>query len=162
MAVVADEKDAEAWIGLARALLAIQPDPNRSSERYELPLNASAAAYTAYQRAETAPLKATALAVLGEALKKRSYFRPAIDALKGSLELAENPDVRRSYEALRAEHGFRLVDYKLDTDAASPRLCLQFSEQLARGDVDFAKFVSVGGKDPQGVTPKASSSVSMA
>ncbi|WP_186008280.1 hypothetical protein, partial [Salmonella enterica] len=31
-------------------------------------------------------------------------------------------------------------------------LCLQFSEGLASGQVDFAKFVSVDGKDQQTVT----------
>ena len=45
-AVVADANDAEAWTGLARALLAIKPD--QGSERYELPVNASGAAWNAY------------------------------------------------------------------------------------------------------------------
>ena len=43
--------DADAWIGLARALLAIKPDP-KGSERYDLPVNASGAAYIAYERAQ--------------------------------------------------------------------------------------------------------------
>ena len=47
-AVVADGKDAAAWIGLARALLAIPADPEKGSERYDLPVNASGAAYIAY------------------------------------------------------------------------------------------------------------------
>ena len=51
-AVVADSKDADAWIGLARALLAITPDPNKGSERYDLPVNASGAAYIGYERAQ--------------------------------------------------------------------------------------------------------------
>ena len=84
-AVVADDKDAEAWIGLARALLAIKVDPNKGSERYDLPVNASGAAYVAYQRAQDAEQKARALAVLSAALQRRSYWRPAIDALKASL-----------------------------------------------------------------------------
>ena len=41
-AVVADANDADAWLGLARALLAIKPD--QGSERYDLPVNASGAA----------------------------------------------------------------------------------------------------------------------
>ncbi len=45
-AVVFDANDAEAWLGLARALLAIKPD--QGSERYELPVNASGAAWNAY------------------------------------------------------------------------------------------------------------------
>jgi hypothetical protein len=150
-AVVADDRNADAWIGLARALLAIKPDPNKGSERYDLPVNASGAAYLAYERSVDAALKARALAVLGEALTRRAYWRPAIDALKSSLALADAPQVRTEYEKLKAEHGFRMVDYKTESEAASPRLCLQFSEPLSRGSVDFAKFVAVDGKDPQGV-----------
>ncbi len=151
-AVVADAHDVDAWIGLARALLAIKVDPDTGNERYDLPVNASGAAYIAYQRAQDSGHKARALAVLGDALERRSFWRPAIDALKSSLALVDNGQVRQAYEKLRTDHGFRMVDYKTDSEAATPRLCLQFSETLARGQVDFAKFVSIGGKDPQTVT----------
>ncbi len=151
-AVVADGHDADAWIGLARALLAIAPDPNKDSERYDLPVNASGAAYFGYERAQGDPQKARALAVLADALQRRSYWRPAIDALKTSLALADNGAVRETYDKLRSEHGFRMTDYKAEAEMAAPRLCLQFSEALARGQVDFAKFVSVDGKDPQSVS----------
>ena len=151
-AAVAGVKDAEAWIGLARALLAIKVDPNKGSERYDLPVNASGAAYLAYQQARNAQQKARALAVLGAALQRRSYWRPAIDALKASLALSDDGLVRSAYEKLRAERGFRMTNYKTESEAVSPRLCLQFSERLSRGRVDFAKFVSIDGKDPQGVT----------
>ena len=155
-AVVSDEGDAEAWLGLARALLAIEPDPNQGSERYELPVNASGAAYRGYERAQTPALKARALAALGEALKRRSYWRPALEALKASLVLVDDAATRQAFEALRAEHGFRLVDYTVDSEAATPRLCLQLSEPLARGQIDFSKFVSVAGKDPQSVAAQGS------
>ncbi len=151
-AVVADGNDAAAWLGLASALLAIQPDPNKGSERYDLPVNASGAAYLAYERAQETQLKANALVVLAAALQRRSYWRPAIDALKTSLALSDDASVHQLYDKLRAEHGFRMVDYKTELEAATPRLCLQFSETLSREQVDFAKFVSVDGKDPQGVT----------
>ena len=55
-AVVADPTDAGAWTGLSRALLAIKVEANSGSERYELPLHASAAAWIAYDRAKTAEL----------------------------------------------------------------------------------------------------------
>ena len=50
-AAVVDPKDAENWLGLARALLAIKPEENAAGERFELPVNASAAAFIAYERA---------------------------------------------------------------------------------------------------------------
>ncbi len=150
-AVVANGQDVEAWIGLARALLAIKPDPNKGSERYDLPVNASGAAYIAYERAQDSTQKARALAVLSSALQRRAYWRPAMEALKSSLALTDNAQTRAAYERLKAERGFRMVDYKTEAETATPRLCLQFSEQLSRGQVDFANFVSVDGNDPQTV-----------
>jgi hypothetical protein len=149
-AVASDSKSADNWLGLARALLAIKADPDKS-ERYDLPVNASGAAYRAYQLSNDPAFKARALAVLGDAMQRRSYWRPAIESLKASLALVEVADVRESYEKLRTEHGFRMTDYSTDSDSATPRVCVQFSENLSRGQVDFAKFVSVDGKDPQSV-----------
>ena len=45
--------DTEAWLGLARALLAAKPDTSSGADRYDLPVQASAAAYLAYQRGRT-------------------------------------------------------------------------------------------------------------
>ena len=152
-AVVFDANDAASWTGLARALLAIKPD--QGAERYDLPVNASGAAWNAYERGKTPAVKAAALVVLSDALKRRSYWRPAIDALKSSLSLADDAQVREAYDALVAQHGFRIVEYKVDADSAQPRLCIQFSERLAPGQVDWSKYLKVDGKDPQAVTAEA-------
>ncbi len=47
-----------------------------------------------------------------------------------ALEQRESADLRGRYERLRLEHGFRMLDYSVDSDAASPRACFQFSETL--------------------------------
>ena len=154
-AVTADPTDASAWHGLAKSLLAITPDANKGSERYDLPVNASAAALRAYERGPNAAAKAASLVTLAEALQRRSYWRPALDALAASLALAEAQDVREVYDKLRAEHGFRMLDYKTENETGSPRVCVQFSEALSRaGTVDFSKFVSVDGKDPASLAPE--------
>ncbi|MFZ4807986.1 MAG: alpha-2-macroglobulin family protein [Hyphomicrobiaceae bacterium] len=155
-AVSLDPKDAEAWLGLARSLNAIPVNTLVGSERYENPVNASAAAYLAYQRGTGPAFQAAALAVLAESLKRRSFWRPAIDAYRVSLVLAENKDVRDALDALKAEHGFRVVDYKIDNEAEAPRLCVQFSERISSRQADPSKFVSVDGKDPQVVTSDGS------
>ena len=149
-AVVSDPGDADAWLGLARALLAIKPE--QSSERYDLPVNASGAAWTAYQRAKTPAAKAAALLVLHEAFKRRSYWRPAIDALRASVALVPDAQAKTALEALVAEHGFRIAEYKVDSDATQPRLCIQFSEDLRSGQVDWAQYFQVDGRDPQAVS----------
>ena len=43
-------------------------------------------------------------------------------------------------------HGFRLLDYSVDADAASPRACFQFSEELPGKRTDFSPFVAVAGR----------------
>ena len=40
--------------------------------------------------------------------------------------------MRQTYAELREKHGFRILTYNVDSDAASPRVCFQFSESLAR------------------------------
>ena len=114
--MAADANDADAWLGLARALLAIKPE--QGSERYELPVNASAAALIAYERGQTPVFKASALWVLHDALKRRSYWRPAIEALSASLTLVDTAEGRKALEDLVAEHGFRILEYKVDADSA--------------------------------------------
>ena len=77
----------------------------------------------------------------------RSVWRPALDALRISLDLREVADVRQQYERMREDHGFRLLDYTVDADAASPRACFQFSEDLPGRRTDFSPFVAVAGQD---------------
>ena len=152
-AVVSDPNDSAAWLGLSRALLAIKSE--QSGERYELPVNASGAAWLAYERSKNRAEKGAALYVLHDALKRRSYWRPAIDALRASIALAPNAEAQDMLEQLVSQHGFRITEYKVDADAAQPRLCIQFSERLSPGNVDWAQYFKVDGRDPQGVNAES-------
>jgi uncharacterized protein YfaS (alpha-2-macroglobulin family) len=152
LATAVDGNDRAAWLGLARAALAIAEETTRGAERYELPATASGAAWRAYQLAEGAGDKADGLAVLADSLKRRSLWRPAIDALKASLALAADDERQQALEALRAEHGFRVIDYKIDSDAEAPRLCINFSEGLAVSPADAGKFVTLDGKEPESLS----------
>ena len=48
---------------------------------------------------------------------------------------------------MRDDHGFRLLDYAVDFDSASPRVCFQFSEPLPGKRIDLSPFVSLAGQD---------------
>jgi uncharacterized protein YfaS (alpha-2-macroglobulin family) len=137
--------DAGNWLRLARTVLQIRPSDER--ERTTLLERASTAAYIAYQRAGNRNDEADALALLGRTFADRKLWRPALDTLRLSLDLREVADIRATYEKMRDEHGFRLLDYTVDADAASPRACFQFSESLPGRRTDFSPFVSVGGQD---------------
>src|SRR5690349_7091499 len=137
-------EDSGNWLRLARTIFQIRT--SASSEETFLLERASTAAYIAYQRAGNASEEADALAVLGRALGDRKLWRPALDALRMSLDMREVADIRGQYEKLRDEHGFRLLDYTVDSDGATPRACFQFSEELAKR-VDFSPFVAQAGTD---------------
>ncbi len=133
----------EHWFDLAKTLAAITPKDN--NERYKLQEAASSAAFLAYRRAGNAVSKAKALALLGKILSGRQLWRPALSAYKASLALRASPTARANYDRLREQRGFRTLNYSVDSNAVSPRMCIQFSEQLAPGVSNFSKFVRVDG-----------------
>jgi hypothetical protein len=142
--VAATPSDATTWLRLARTIMQIRPA--NDNERALLLGRASAAAYIAYQRTNNRNEEADSLVLLGGVLSQRQMWRPALDALRLSLELREVADVRAQYERLRDQHGFRVLDYTIGADTASPRACFQFSEQLP-ARTDFSPFVALAGTD---------------
>ncbi len=148
-ALALDPESEQAWRNYAVALLRMEP---KDSEVWDFPRKARAAAFRAYELSGDAKAEARALAILAEAFARGQDWRPALDAYKESLRLANHPEVRAEYQAMREEHGFRVVNYEVDADTASPRACLNFSEQLARGRIDYSTFVTVTGMEKPAVT----------
>ena len=89
--------------------------------------------------------------MLADLLARHEQWRPALDALKASLDRHDSVDVRKTYEAMRAEHGFRILDYKVDNESALPRVCFNFSEALARR-TDFSPYVAVSGSSETAIS----------
>jgi alpha-2-macroglobulin len=151
---VAAPADAANWLRIAKTMLQIMPKD--VPERIALAERASTAAYIAYQRAAGGPQvgvqEADALAVLGQSFAAQSMWRPALDAMRLSLDLRETADVRAQYDKLRDDHGFRLLGNTVDSDSASPRACFQFSEPLPGRSTDFLPFVSVAGQDKPAIS----------
>src|SRR6202795_135131 len=114
IAAVAPE-DSGNWLRLARTIFQIRSAS--STEQTFLLERASTAAYIAYQRAGNPAEEAEALAVLGRSFSDRKLWRQALDALRLSLDMREVAEVRGSYEKLRSEQGFRLLDYTVDSDS---------------------------------------------
>ena len=142
--VAAAPNDSATWLRLARTVMQIRPaDDNEKNLLLE---RASTAAYIAYQRTTNRTEEADSLAFLGNVMGQREQWRAALDALRLSLEMREVADVRGLYEKMRDEHGFRVLDYSVDSDTASPRACFQFSENLPRR-TDFSPFVVLAGTD---------------
>ncbi len=143
--IAANSNDAQNWLLLSRSALAVS-DAKDYGERYSFQEQATVSAYGAYTRARTAAEQGAALALLGNAYERREYWRQSLNAYRTSLAAADVPAVRITYEALREKYGFQIKDYKVDSDAAAPRVCFQFSENLQRSKSDFSSFVAVTGK----------------
>ncbi len=145
--VTAAPKDSQAWRRLADLWLAIpkseEDDGTEVAERY---INATTAAYIAYRAAATPQAEADGLAMLANAYGKRGDWRPALNALALALKLNETPELKQTYASLREQHGFRVSNYTVDSDAASPRACFQFTEPLPKR-TDFSPYVSMRGED---------------
>jgi alpha-2-macroglobulin len=142
--VAAAPNDTATWLRLARAIQQIYPA--NDEERAALLERASDAAYIAYQRTTIHNEEADSLALLGTLLSQRKLWRPALDALRLSLEAREVADVRAQYEQLRDQYGFRVLDYTIDADTASPRACFQFSEEMP-ARIDYSPFIALSGTD---------------
>ena len=142
--VTVTPNDGLAWRRLADLLLRIPVSADDDgSARFE---RATTAAYISYQRATNSTDEADALITLANAYGKRTEWRPALNALKLALKLHETPELKTTYDGLREKYGFRVSDFSVDSDAASPRACFQFTEPLPKR-TDFSPYVAVVGQD---------------
>ncbi|MCR4267877.1 alpha-2-macroglobulin family protein [Nitratireductor sp. ZSWI3] len=140
-AIAVEPKDAALWAGLARAATAA--DPVGAITRYTLQRAATGAGVTAYNLSRTSGDRAEALAALAGALEQRNLFRPAISAYEASLALQPSPQVQALYADLKRRKGFRIIDHSVDSDSVSPRVCVQFSEELVKSGIDYAQYMTV-------------------
>jgi uncharacterized protein YfaS (alpha-2-macroglobulin family) len=147
-AVTAAPNDSAAWRKLADLWLTIpKSDDDDSGEQQSLRyVNATTASYTAYRVATTPQDEAASLVMLASAYGKRETWRPALDALALALKLNATDELKQTYGVLREKYGFRVSNFTVDSDAASPRACFQFSECLPKR-TDFSPFVAVKGDD---------------
>jgi len=138
-----DPGDYRAWTHLSTALLL--QDPENWQEKETKRENAVSASINTYLRAVNPGERALALELIARSLTIRSEYRTAIKAYRASLALEENSSIQARYDELVAEHGFRIVDHQVDSDSATPRVCLVFSQKLPVGE-DMGPFVSVDGE----------------
>ena len=136
--------DSFSWRKLAETWLAIpKTEEDDGSARYE---RARTAAYIAYQRAAKPQDEAASLVTFTDASGRTSNWRAALNALKLALTLDETPELRAQYDQLREKYGFRVSNFNVDSDAASPRACFQFTEPLPKR-TDYSPYVAVVGED---------------
>jgi hypothetical protein len=124
---------------------ALQASSDNWEIQEKLNQDRTSAAINAFLRSVSPEEQAQSLNLLGRALSERSDWKPAIRAFRASLAVVDNPALRDHLDSVVAEHGFRIVDHTVESDAAAPRICLNFSDRLAEGRGDLADFVTVEG-----------------
>lgn len=150
LTVAAD--DPRAWISFAVANS--QRSPESWSDKQNAWRDATAAAINAYLRADTDEVRSEALAAIGDGMSRRQLWKLAIRAYRASLALEEDAQVRSIYEQIVAQHGFRIVNHSVDADAARPRICVQFSDDLPVSRPGLTDFVVVSGGNGLAIEPE--------
>ncbi len=143
----------EVWGQLA--LSQIIQNPSNWEERRRKQEDAVSAAVNSYLRTIGDAERAQGFEVLGRALADSQNWKPAIKAMRAAVALQDEPRLRRAYEQMVAEHGFRILDHTVSADASAPRICLSFSSTLQAG-TDFSPYLSVSGQGTQSVEAEGS------
>lgn len=133
---------ADDWLALAREARALRVAGALSGNLAGLD---AGAAVNAALRAERDTVAAEALALLAATLEDDQRGRLAVRALALAEQLAPDPVRAEALTRVRALYGFRVIEHAVEAEAATPRLCVAFSEPLARAGIDYAPYLRTEG-----------------
>ncbi|MEM9429743.1 MAG: MG2 domain-containing protein, partial [Pseudomonadota bacterium] len=102
---------------------------------------AADAALNAYLRAESDALAATALLTLSAALEADGEGRATIALLRESFRLDPRAPTQAALERAVGLYGFRVLETRVESDLALPRVCLLFSEPLRSVGFDYTPYL---------------------
>lgn len=138
------------WAEYSRLQLAASQTQNDPSYLRDRALNA---AINAYLRADAAPERHTILVYMAQALEAYDRGSDAVKALRLAQDLQPRDDTAAYLADAAAKYGFRIVETRVESDLARPRICANFSEELAKAGVNYADFVQL---DDPGLSVSAS------
>ncbi|WP_102110354.1 alpha-2-macroglobulin family protein [Oceaniglobus roseus] len=130
---------ADLWTEYARLLLAVEASSGDQQQTYRN--RAVLAAINGYLRSGTVPAQVSALEVMADALERVGRGRASIPALRLAQSLSPRDDIAAALDAAIGKFGFRVTDNSVESDAAQPRICAQFNEDLVQAGVDYATYV---------------------
>ncbi len=150
-----DKNNGDNWLDLARAYLAIETE--QYNEKTTFARNAGSAAYIA----------STRLSRGAGIRRERSRLWPKAGAeldnggrrcacIKRASRLSPMPMCKRLMTRRSTSTAFVCSITRATMSSNSPRICVQFSEEIAKGRVDFTNFVTVNNEKPAGVRVQGS------
>lgn len=139
LAALNDDDRADGWIEVAN--LANIAKPANSKQRRFIREMGAAAAINGFYRALSPAQQGTALMELAGALEKQSNGRLSVPVLRLASDISARRDIEAALDRAIGLYGFRITDHRVDHNAASPRVCAQFSETLVENAVDYSDFI---------------------
>lgn len=129
------------WAEYARLLAAAgQLDEGQRRAFFE---RAYYASVNAYFRSNNPPLQHTILTQMAITLEGLDRGRDMVAALRLAQSLQFRDDTEVMLDDAIGKYGFRVLDTLVQSDLARPRICVNFSEPLAKTGVDYADFVAL-------------------
>ncbi len=144
-AAQAVQPTANGWVDVA--WLAGQATSNNGQIQRRNRELAVAAALNGALRAENANVQALALNELAVALERNGEGRLTIPTLRLSLAVVPRPQTQEALDRVIGLYGFRIVEHNVDSDSASPRICLVFNEPLIADGVEYGPYVAIQDAD---------------
>lgn len=135
-AIAAGADQTAAWLALsqiwqARADQQAKDDDSEARQRSRD--RSRQAAWNASQAARAPFERARALFRLGELYDRDKEPKKAIAAFREALELEDNPRAAKRYQELADANAFQIKGVQVESDSATPNICLKFSDELAKG-----------------------------
>ena len=96
-----------------------------------------------YLRSFDQQIRRTAALEIASALEDDGRGRRMIDALRLAQALQFDRQTEVQLDEAVAKYGFRVVNTKIESDSATPRICAVFNENLIQAGTDYTPFVQL-------------------
>lgn len=146
LAAANDADRAEAWTESAR--LANLAKPTSGNQRKLVRELRTAGAINGFLRARADAQQVNALQELAIGLEEDKQGQRMIPVLRLAQSIAPRKDVQEALDRAIDLYGFRIRNHTVDHNAAAPRICAEFSEELVKGTVEYIDFIR---SDTQGL-----------
>jgi uncharacterized protein YfaS (alpha-2-macroglobulin family) len=140
---VALSDEAGLWAEYSAVLLRHSDNQSGSSSKREARKQALAAGLNAYLRASSGEVQVNGLVAAARALEKLGRGRDMLPLLRLAEEIAPRRDTARLLDRMIEKYGFRVTDSRVQSDSATPRLCVEFSEPLLLSGVTYEDYLKL-------------------
>ena len=120
------------WLALSQTWQTRAEQPNQGDSSTDARQRARQAAWNALQSARAPFERARALFRLGDLYDRANEPKLAIAAYREALELEDNPRIAKRYQELAEANAFQIKGVSIESDSATPKICLKFSDDLAK------------------------------